>query len=170
MLKVLLPAILTALAMIAIIPRGDPAPVPQAAERAQPVPAAPDPNTAGNGMAGVTLPRAADGHFYADVRVNGATIRFLIDSGASAVVLTRADAQAAGIAAGPGDFTAMATGAGGEVRLKPIVIDRVALGPVSADRVDGAVAESGLPVSLLGQTFLQRVSHVEIAGDEMRMR
>lgn len=167
MLKLVSITFAACLAMVALMPgeRG-----------AQPETAAAAPSTsaraatAGNGFAGTTLRRSPDGHFYADAHVNGATIRFLVDSGASAVVLTRTDAQKAGIAAGPGDFTATATGAGGAVKLKPVTFDRIAVGPISADRVAGAVAEDGLEISLLGQTFLSRISHLEIADDEMRLR
>ncbi len=169
MLRILAPALLVALAMIMLIPRG-PTPVSPAGETQTTTPAqattTPD---AGNGFAGATLTREVDGHFYADARVNGATVRFLVDSGASAVILTRADAQRAGIMAYPGEFTAEAQGANGAVKLKPVTIDRIAIGPVAADSVVGAVAEAGPPLSLLGQSFLARVKRVEIEGDAMRL-
>jgi aspartyl protease family protein len=47
----------------------------------------------GNGLAHRVLPRGPDGHFYADAQVNGATVRFLVDTGATVVVLTPADAH-----------------------------------------------------------------------------
>ncbi|RED17501.1 retropepsin-like aspartic protease family protein [Parasphingopyxis lamellibrachiae] len=125
---------------------------------------------AGNGSASFTTARAADGHFYADVRINGATSRMLIDTGATSVVLSRADAQRAGIQARPGEFTAIAQTAGGQIALKPVTIDRMALGPVDTRNVRAMVAESDLPVSLLGQSFLERVGTVEINGDELRLR
>lgn len=125
---------------------------------------------AGNGSASFSTTRAADGHFYADVRINGATSRMLIDTGATRVVLTRADAQRAGIQARPGDFTATAQTAGGQIALKPVTIDRMALGPVDSRNVAAMVAESDLPVSLLGQSFLERVGTVEISGNELRLR
>lgn len=140
-----------------------PAPVPPAASpMAMPLPAL------GSGLGGVALPRAADGHFYADAQVNGTSVRFLVDTGASAVVLTRADARRVGI--GEGDFTAEGIGAGGRVRLRPVVLARVALGTVSADNVPAMVAEKGLPVSLMGQSFLGRWDEVRIAGDRLTMR
>ncbi|MEM8694955.1 MAG: TIGR02281 family clan AA aspartic protease [Pseudomonadota bacterium] len=125
---------------------------------------------AGNGLAHFTAQRARDGHFYADVRINGATSRMLIDTGASSVVLSRADAQRAGIQARPGEFTATAQTAGGNIALKPVTIDRMALGPVDSRNVPAMVAESDLPISLLGQSFLERVGTVEISGDELRLR
>lgn len=170
MLRILAPALLVALAMIMLIPRGQaPVPAPAETRAIAPVQPATTPD-AGNGFAGATLTREADGHFYVDARVNGAMVRFLVDSGASAVVLTRADAQRAGIMASPGEFTAEAQSANGAVKLKPVTIGRIAIGPVAADSVVGAVAEAGPPLSLLGQSFLARVKRVEIEGDAMRLR
>ncbi|MBY8824488.1 retropepsin-like aspartic protease family protein [Sphingomonas colocasiae] len=173
MTRIIVPLLLLVVALVSLMP-GERTPAssgsqsPTAATAHQPVQTVP--SDAGNGFAGATLSRESDGHFYADAQVNGATIRFLVDSGASAVVLSRADAQRAGIAASAGEFTAEAQAASGTVRLKPVVIDRIAIGPVSARDVTGAVAETDMPISLLGQSFLARISHVEIEKDAMRLR
>jgi aspartyl protease family protein len=117
--------------------------------------------------AGHDVQRSPDGHFYVDAQVNGARIRFIVDTGASVVALTPADAQRAGIAL-PSE-RARAIGAGGDVEVRPIMIDRIALGGLEARGVRGAIAEQ-LPVSLLGQSFLAQVGSVEIRGDVMVLR
>lgn len=122
----------------------------------------------GNGLAAVTLNRAFDSHFYADAQVNGATVHFMIDTGATSLVLTKADAQRAGV--GTGDYTASGIGVGGEIRLMPVNIDRVAIGPLSASNVPAMVAEDGLTISLMGQSYLSRVGTVTISGDKMVLR
>ena len=110
--------------------------------------------------------RGPDGHFYAEAQVNGTTIRFLIDTGATVVVLRRDDAQRAGLQL-PSE-RAMAMGVGGPVEVTPVVLDRVAIGGIEARGVQAAVAEAqDLPVSLLGQSYLQRLGSVEIRGDIM---
>ena len=121
----------------------------------------------GNGSAAHALERSPDGHFYAVATVNGARIRFMVDTGASVVALTPRDAQAAGIALGSERTTAR--GASGEIEVIPVTIDRIALGPLEATDVRGAVAET-LHVSLLGQSFLASADSVEIRGDEMVLR
>ncbi len=138
-------------------------------ERSAPSPPASHPSAprAGNGVATQSLERAGDGHFYAEAQVNGARIRFLVDTGASLVALTPDDARRAGISVG--DANGRAIGAGGEVAFSPVTIDRLAVGPVEARAVRGAVAER-LPVSLLGQSFLSRVGSVEMRGDTMILR
>jgi aspartyl protease family protein len=125
---------------------------------------------AGNGWADTTLTRADDGHFYADAMVNGARIRFLVDTGATSVALSKRDAQAAGVQFASGDFTAQGHGVGGVVALKPVKLDRLAIGPVEARDVDAVVAEDGLEISLLGQSWLKRVGNVTIKGDKMVLR
>jgi len=124
-------------------------------------------SSVGNGHASQELVRDRNGHFYAEAQVNGARIRFMIDTGASVVALTRDDAQRAGITFG--SERARAIGAGGEVEVIPVTIDRIAIGPLEAREVRGAVADN-LPVSLLGQSFLSRVGSVEIRGDRMVLR
>lgn len=142
------------------------APPPAEAEGATPErPNAPA--TIGNGYARQQLTRDPDGHFYAEAQVNGARVRFMVDTGASVVALTPADARRAGIALG--DDRSVAVGAGGEVEVVPVTIDRIAIGALAARDVRAAVAED-LPVSLLGQSFLSQVGTVEISGDTMVLR
>jgi aspartyl protease family protein len=113
------------------------------------------------------LRRGPDGHFYADAQINGTTIRFLVDTGASVVVLRREDAQRAGLQL-PSERS-IAMGVGGPVEVTPVTLDRVAIGGIEARSVPAAVAED-LPVSLLGQSYLQRLGSVEIRGDTMVLR
>ena len=83
------------------------------------------------------------------------------------VVLTEADAQRAGIQL-PSE-RALAMGVGGPVEIAPVTLDRIAIGGIEARGVQAAVAEQ-LPVSLLGQSYLQRLGGVEIRGDIMVLR
>lgn len=122
---------------------------------------------AGNGLASREIRRDPDGHFYADAQVNGARVRFMVDTGASMVALTRTDAQRAGIALGNERGRAM--GAGGEIEIVPVTIERIAIGSLEARGVRGAMVEQ-LPVSLLGQSYLEQVGSVEIRGDTMVLR
>jgi aspartyl protease family protein len=131
---------------------------------------APEPAASGADSAGgISLKRSSDSHFYALAKVNGTPIRFLIDTGSSSVVLTAEDARRVGI--GAGDYAALGIGAGGEIRLMPTILPRLALGPVAADNVPAMVAEEGkIPVSLLGQSFLERADSVTITGDTLILR
>ena len=122
-----------------------------------------------NAFGAVTLARAPDSHFYAEAQVNGASVRFLVDTGATSVVLTGEDARRAGSASG--DYSALGMGAGGEIKLMPVQVSRLSLGPVALDNVPVLVAEEGkLPISLLGQSFLARAGNVTIEGDRLTLK
>ncbi|MBK8628933.1 MAG: TIGR02281 family clan AA aspartic protease [Sphingomonadales bacterium] len=125
---------------------------------------------AGNGFASATLVRAADGHFYADAMVNGAPVRFMVDTGATSVALTKSDAQTIGLQFNDAEFTATGEGAGGAFKLKPITLDRVAVGAVEATGISAVIGDDSLKQSLLGQSFLSRVGTVTIEGDRMELR
>ena len=168
----LLWVVLGAGCLAAILPDAPPpaaTTLPSAAAAEKPAADASQPTLApiGNGFASQELQRAPDGHFYAEAQVNGARVRFMVDTGASMVALTRDDAQRAGIALSSERAVAMA--AGGPVETVPATIDRLAVGALVARDVEAAVVED-LSVSLLGQSFLAQVGRVEIQGDRMVLR
>jgi aspartyl protease family protein len=116
------------------------------------------------------IERSDDGHFYVDAEVNGQLVHFLVDTGASSVVLTMADAKHVGLPFSEGQFSVIARGASGDVSGQIMKIGRVAIGRKEAFDVQGAVVAEGLDVSLLGQSFLSRIGTVVIDGDKMVLR
>lgn len=117
----------------------------------------------------IRLSRRPDGHFYADAKVNGATVNFLIDTGASGIALTYNDARRARIDIDRGNFYVVGQGASGPVKGQVIRLDDVKLGGEHATNVQGIVMDGG-EQSLLGQSFLERFGSVEIRGDTMTLR
>jgi aspartyl protease family protein len=118
----------------------------------------------------IVLPRALDGHFYVDAMVNGTNVHFMVDTGASSVALTQADAQRAGMFFSSNDFNQVGRGAGGEIALRPVMLDRVAVGNIEARGVQGVVIGGDGDMSLLGQSFLSTLGGVSIQGDTMVLR
>jgi aspartyl protease family protein len=114
------------------------------------------------------LKRQDDGHFYADVEVNGQLVHFLIDTGATGVALTEEDARRVGLVFSPGEFEPVGMGAGGPIRGKVVTIDRVSLDGKEARDVHGAILQ-GSTMSLLGQAYLSKLGSVEMSGDYMRL-
>jgi aspartyl protease family protein len=117
----------------------------------------------------VALERGSDGHFYADVEINGAQVHMLVDTGASGVALSRDAARSAGIATSIGMNDVVGEGADGAVHGEQVRIDRMRLGAVSVEGVSAVVLNSG-SMSLLGQDFLGRFQSVEIRDDRMILR
>ena len=128
------------------------------------------PAPVGNGFARVTLERAPDSHFYLDTLVNGLPVRFLVDTGASSVVLSPSDARRLGLTVGPQDFTGTAQTAAGPAAFAPVRLDSMRAGPLGATDVQAVVlsVETGMP--LLGQSFLRRLDEVTVRGDVMTLR
>ncbi len=114
--------------------------------------------------------RASDGHFYVDADVNGQLVHFVVDTGASMIALTKADALHAGISFNPGQFTIIGRGASGDVRGEEVNINRIAVDQHEAFDQRAVVLDDGLDVSLLGQSFLSKIGKVEIEGDRMTLR
>lgn len=117
----------------------------------------------------LVLERRGDGHFYADVEVNGVPISMLVDTGASSVALTADDARRAGIATTIGMNEVIGEGAGGAVQGELVTIERLRLAGVEQSAVPAAVLKGG-SMSLLGQSFLRDFDSVEIRGDRMHLR
>lgn len=113
---------------------------------------------------GISVPRGPDGHYYLTAEVNGTPLRFMVDTGASDIVLTQKDAERVGIAKDDLIFSGKAYSANGEVGIAPVFLDSVALGPVRTTGVRAMVNGGDMRQSLLGMSYLQRFSKIEI-GD-----
>lgn len=101
---------------------------------------------------------AADtrGHFIAEGAVNGAPVRFVVDTGATVVALPAREAQRLGIDYRKGRVGTTRT-AGGVVPVFRVTLDRVKVGAIELLAVEGLVIEQGLDIALLGMSFLSRV-------------
>lgn len=121
------------------------------------------------------LRRARDGHYHLTLEVVGPQggapkpVRFIVDTGASEVVLTRADARALGFADDDLSWLGTARTANGLVRTAPVWLDEVRLGALTHRRVRASVNEGEMHVSLLGMGYLERFARIEIARDRLRL-
>jgi len=125
--------------------------------------APPNSNANPNPAMSNTLTYHADqrGHVVLEGAVNGATVRFLVDTGATFVALTVADAAAAGIGRGSLNFNATMNTANGKAHAALVKLREVRIGQLSINDVNGVVQEN-LPYSLLGMSFLKRVDSWEM--------
>jgi aspartyl protease family protein len=109
----------------------------------------------------LTLRARNDGHVLLNAEVNGVPIQFLIDTGATWVSLTREDAARAGVAGGLNYSVAMTT-ANGVAKAAPVTLRRVRIGELEVDDVSATVLQEQGGVSLLGQSFLNRLHSYEM--------
>lgn len=122
------------------------------------------------GSGDVRLSRSGDSHFYADTRVDGTSIKMMVDSGASIIALTRRDAEAIGIDVDALPVAGMARTAGGEVPMRVVMLGSVQVGGIEVRDVQAAVIDTDMGVSLLGQSFLSKLDAVNVEGDMMTLR
>ena len=110
-----------------------------------------------SGAGSVTLAADARGHFVTTGTINGNTIRFLVDTGATAITLSSSDARRLGINYLAGSRAYVQT-ANGVVPVYKVKLDAIRVGDVTANNVDAVVIEgNALPIALLGMSFLNRM-------------
>lgn len=110
----------------------------------------------------VTVPRSPDGHYYLTLMVNDAQVEFLVDTGASEVVLSTEDARRAGLEPEKLAYLGRANTANGIVRTASVWVDELALGEIRDRNLRVSVNQGEMDQSLLGMTYLQRWSSIEI--------
>jgi len=119
----------------------------------------------------VVLRAGADGHFYANATVNGVAMRLMVDTGASGIALAAADARRLGFDPAALDYVLPVMTANGRTFAAPVMLDEIRLGPIAFGPIRASVMPPGaLERSLLGMSFLERLSGFEIAGDRLILR
>ncbi len=112
-----------------------------------------------------------DGHYRSLASLNGVEISLLVDTGASLVLLRYEDAEAVGIDIAALDFALPVTTAGSQAFVAPIVLAAMDIGGVTIHNIRAAVATPGmLHTSLLGMSFLEKLSETVIRSDRMILR
>lgn len=115
--------------------------------------------------------RGHGGDFALIAHINGAHVPMVLDTGASAVVLTQEAARAAGLPIEVLTYTVNVDTANGRARAAPVTLDRLVIGGVVERAVPALVAQNGqLKTNLLGMSFLNRLDSWEVRGDKLRMR
>lgn len=117
----------------------------------------------------VEVPRAEDGHYYLTLVIDGTAVPFMVDTGASGMVLAARDAQALGIDLQDLQYFGQANTANGVVRTARVTLDRVELGPFTNDRFLAFVTEGELDQSLLGMDYLGQF-RMEFADGKLILR
>ena len=117
-----------------------------------------------------SVARSADGHYWAEADVNGARVRFLVDTGASAVALTLADAKRLGIATDKLSYSYRVMTAAGEARAAQVTLGKVSVAGTQLRDVEALVIDKGLDSSLLGMTYLGRLASFEATRTSLILR
>ncbi len=117
----------------------------------------------------IEVPVARDGHFYITAEVNGANVLFVVDTGASDIVLNRRDAERIGLAPDTLNYFGTAMTANGRVATAPVRLARFTLGGMTDTDLPAVVNSGALGTSLLGMSYLGR-HEVTLTRDLMILR
>lgn len=124
-----------------------------------------------NGRREVRIRRRLDGHFIAKTHINGKTVRMIVDTGASTIVLRQQDAKKIGIKTNQLVYSVPVQTANGLSRAARVKLSYIAIGPLQARNVDTLIAKPGtLHESLLGISFLNRLKSYEFSGNYLTLR
>ena len=104
----------------------------------------------------IRLPRAVDGHYYAQLDIGGKTVMFMVDTGASTVSLSQKDAARLGIDVANLAYIGRAQTANGTIRTAQVTLSNVKFGPYKDSKVLASVGDGELQTSLLGMSYLDR--------------
>lgn len=110
-----------------------------------------------------------DGHYWAQARVNGQTVRMLVDTGATVVSLTAADARRVGLDPEALTYGLKVATASGEARAARITLASVAVDGAVVRNVDALVLDRDTDASLLGMSYLRRLSGFEATPETLRL-
>lgn len=127
-----------------------------------------EPRQSSAGQHRMELVSGRDGHFRVDARVQGRHVDFLVDTGASVVVMRETDASMVGIHLMPRDYTALVSTANGKIKAAPAKLERIEIGDITVFDVQALVLpDDALSQNLLGVSFLSRLRRYEFADGRM---
>lgn len=115
----------------------------------------------------IEVPLGPDGHFHLTAELNGASVRFIVDTGASALALSPRDARRAGIDLDRLVYAGQARTANGIVPTATVRLDRVAIGDIVDENVPAMVIQADIDRSLMGMDYLRRFARISFEGDTM---
>jgi aspartyl protease family protein len=119
----------------------------------------------------VELARGHSGDFPVTTHVNGARVAMILDTGASAVMLTQDAARAAGLPLEVLDYSVNLETANGRTKAAAVTLDRLAIGNIVERSVPALIVPAGqLRTNLLGMTFLNRLESWQVKGDRLMLR
>lgn len=116
---------------------------------------------------GIEVPLGPDGHYHLRADLNGTSVRFVVDTGATTIALSRKDAGRIGIDVNALAFTGQARTANGIVRTAPVLIDSFAIGPIHDERIMAVVIDAEMDQSLLGMNYLSRFARVSMERERL---
>ena len=115
------------------------------------------------------VPLGPDGHYHMTLGINGTPIRFVVDTGATDLVLSQDDARRAGLDPDTLAYLGQARTANGTVPMARVRLDTVELGDTVDRNVSASVNGGEMFGSLLGMSYLSRFGRISIEGNRLTL-
>jgi aspartyl protease family protein len=110
----------------------------------------------GDGSGKITMTADVQGHFYTTGTINGTSVRFLVDTGATMISLGATDARRIGLDFNRGQ-KALTNTANGQAVVSKVQVDTVRIGDITLRNIDALIHQNEMPIALLGMSFLNRM-------------
>jgi len=118
----------------------------------------------------LSIPAGDNGHFMVNAMANGSPVRFLVDTGASGVLLGEADARRVGISTASLDFDTRVQTANGDIPVARATLREIRIAGLIVNDLEVWITRSPMPVGLLGMSFLKRLASYEAKNDRLVLR
>lgn len=116
----------------------------------------------------LVLTADGQGHFFTTGTINGVSVRFLVDTGATMISLGASDARRIGLDGSQGERSITQT-ANGQATVSRVKLDTVRIGDISLNNVDALIHQNDMPIALLGMSFLNRME-MQRDGSNMTLK
>lgn len=122
------------------------------------------------GVRAALIPMAREGHFTADFRINGRSVKGLIDTGATYVAINRSTARQLGVSPIQSDFKHQVRTANGTTSAALVNLDRMEVGAILVDNVEAFVLEDqALSATLIGMSFMSKLKSYRVNNNRMEL-
>ncbi len=118
----------------------------------------------------IRFPKSSNGHFVVETWISGEPVRFLVDTGATDIVLSPRDAERLGFDLSSLQYSKVYNTANGQVQGAPVELSQLQLGPIYMENVRATVNGADMNQSLLGMSFLNRLSAYSVSGDYLVLK
>ncbi len=122
-----------------------------------------------SGPASISFDAASNGHYYVPVHINGRSITFIADTGATDIFLTQNDAKVAGINLYNLNYNLTYNTANGQVKAAETMVSELSVGPIRFSNMKVSVSQNQGGVSLLGMSFFRQLSSYNVQNDKLTM-
>ena len=111
--------------------------------------------------------KSEDGHFYLDTTVNGSSVRFMVDSGATTTSLSMSDARAAGVDIDLTGFPVTVSTANGTAEMRRARLGELKVGSIARQDFPVLVSDTLGDTNLIGMNFLSTLQGWRIEGETL---